>query len=115
MKRTTKPKEVPPPCQYKRGEPRLRELVNVGVLFTETRGGFNMVLTRVPCIGEEIAHPEGLFRVVSVEHQQLDNYGWSEFGNHAIVEVESVPDLTWNERNGKPPPKKPRFRRPRSS
>ena len=61
-------------------------------LFTEERGGFPLVLTRVPCVGEHIAREAEIYRVVHVEHQMLDNHGWNAFGSHSIVDVVRVPD-----------------------
>lgn len=100
MKRTSE--EVPPPL-YPRPQPLLRDVVQV-CFFTPTGIIFNVYLTRVPAVGEDVAIGATIYRVSQVQHCALEQDGRSRFGSHASVDVVEIAEP---ER----PPVKPRGKR----
>jgi hypothetical protein len=69
--------------------PRLRELVFVHVYAVD--GDFDLLLTRVPGIGEEINQEDRSYKVVRVQHEPVENDGRARLGWHAFVDAELLP------------------------
>ena len=88
-----------------RFEPRLRELVHVTGRPVGTQDWFDILLTRVPGLGEEVELDCEAYRVVQVTHAPVGYDGRAELGWHAMIEVELVPELG-------PVPSHPNPRRP---
>lgn len=80
-------------------KPRLRELVYVRLLF-EDKDGTEVLLTRVPGLGDEIEHDGLIYRINRVRHYPVNADGRADFGWHAFVWLELLPEQT--------PPSKPR-------
>jgi hypothetical protein len=95
------PGQCPPewqrPC-----EPRLRELVDVTGRPVGTNDWFDLLLTRVPCLGEEVEIEAETYRVVRVTHAPVSYDGRVELGWHAMIEVELVPEPEPEARRRKP-------------
>ena len=72
--------------RYNRSHPLLRELVSV-CAFANGVPFFTTLLTRVPGLGEEIAHEDKYYRVARVQHEPVDDDGRTRAGYHAFVEV----------------------------
>jgi len=53
--------------------------------------GFDVLLTRVPCIGEEIIQEDRSYRITRVQHVECDRDGKARWGCHAFLEAELVP------------------------
>jgi hypothetical protein len=52
---------------------------------------FSALLTRVPCVGEEVTCEADTFKVVRVIHQSVNAKGQSACGLHALLDVELMP------------------------
>jgi hypothetical protein len=65
--------------RYDRSHPLLRELVDVNV-YGDDGVWFDVLLTRVPGLGEEIHKDEKSYKVVRVWHQPVDDDGRTPFG-----------------------------------
>ena len=72
--------------RYNRSHPLLRELVSVCVYANGVQF-FTTLLTRVPGLGEEIAHEDKYYRVVRVQHEPVDDDGRTRARYHAFVDV----------------------------
>jgi len=70
--------------------PLLRELVLVHV-DVDDGTSFDMLLTRVPGIGEEINREDRSYKVLHVQHEPVDDDGRARFGWHAFVDAELQP------------------------
>ncbi len=68
----------------------------------------NVLLSRVPAIGEEVAVEARIYRVIGVQHSTLDLDGRAAFGTHAHLTVVEVPDVDYLHR-----PESPALRRTR--
>lgn len=68
----------------------------------------NVLLSRVPTIGEEVAVEARIYRVIGVQHSTLDFDGRAKFGTHAHLTVVEVPDVDYLHR-----PESPALRRTR--
>lgn len=89
--RRTAPQEVPPPHErYNRAHPLLRELVLVHVGGNDGES-FDVLLSRVPGIGEEICREDRTYKVLRVIHDSVDDDGRARSGWHAIVDTELQP------------------------
>jgi hypothetical protein len=69
---------------YNRAHPLLRELVTITVFGDDGRI-FDVLLTRVPCVGEFISKEDYYYKITRVEHFPVDDDGRSFAGSHAIV------------------------------
>jgi hypothetical protein len=99
--RKLKPLEWPPSHpRYDPDKPLLRELVLVEVA-TDREEYRTILLTRVPCVGEEIAIEADTFKVTRVLHAVVDDDGRAFCGTHAYV------DALWQPEE----PRKPRKRK----
>ena len=85
---------------YDQSHPRLKELVLVNVLVKEDVF-FDLLLTRVPSIGEEINREDRSYKITRVRHEPVDPDGRARFGWHAFVDAELLPEDII-------PPKKPK-------
>lgn len=85
------PGEMPPNWRQ-RFDPILREIVFVSGRPADTDDWFSLFLTRVPCVGEEIGIEAECYRVVRVTHMPVGYDGRARLGNHALIEVELVPE-----------------------
>lgn len=81
-------------------KPLLREIVFVHVSATDGTT-IECLLTRVPGIGEEIVREDKKYRILRVQHHEVDNDGRAAFGWHAFVDAELLPD-----EDEKPPKRK---------
>jgi len=72
-------------------EPRLSEIVLLHV-HTAADDDFDLLLTRVPGLGEEISREGRSYKIVRVQHEPVDDGGRARFGWHAFIEAEIVPD-----------------------
>ena len=52
---------------------------------------FDVYLTRVPGIGEEIIREDRTYKVLRVRHEAVDDDGKARFGWHAFIEGELQP------------------------
>lgn len=86
-----------------RFEPRLRELVYVTGRPVNTQDWFDVLLTRVPGLGEEVGIETDCYRVVRVTHMPVGYDGRAYFGWHAMIEVELVPEPEPRRRKSKKP------------
>ena len=77
--------------RYDRSKPLLRELVTISA-FTDDGDAFDIILTRVPCIGEEISRGSKTYTITSVQHAPVDDDGRSPYGSHGYVEAMFKPD-----------------------
>ena len=77
--------------RYNRSHPLLRELVDVNV-YCDDGVWFDVLLTRVPGLGEEIHRDEKSYKVVRVWHQPVDDDGRTRFGWHALLDAELQPE-----------------------
>ena len=75
--------------RYNPDHPLLRELVFVHVYAKD--GDFDILLTRVPGIGEEINKEDWSYKVVRVQHEPVDDDGRARLGWHAFVDAELLP------------------------
>jgi hypothetical protein len=64
-------------------------LVNVSV---EDGSSFDVQLTRVPGIGEEIIREDWSYRVIRVQHEAVDSERKTRSGWHAFVDVNREPE-----------------------
>ena len=48
---------------------------------------FDILLTRVPGIGEEINREDRSYRILRVQHEPLDDEGRPRFGWHAFIDA----------------------------
>jgi hypothetical protein len=62
----------------------------------------NVLLSRVPTIGEEVAVDASIYRVIGVQHSALDLDGRAAFGTHAHLTVVEVPDVGYLHRPESP-------------
>ena len=53
---------------------------------------FTLYLSRVPCIGEEVFCEGETYLIIRVQHDELDEDGHAEVGNHAYLTGSWVPD-----------------------
>ena len=53
---------------------------------------FEILLTRVPGIGEEIMREDRYYKVVRVQHEPVDDDGRTRFGCHAAIDAELLPE-----------------------
>jgi hypothetical protein len=88
MKRS---KSTPLHPRYDRSHALLRELVSVRVDASDG-ASFSTLLTRVPCIGEAIAHEGKFYRILRVFHESVDDDGRAFAGYHAYIDAEYWPD-----------------------
>lgn len=86
---------APPHPLFDRSKRRLRELVDVCMGSHDGMPLLNVLLSRVPAIGEEVSVDAKLFRVIGVQHEALDFDGRAPFGTHAHLTVVEVPDAGW--------------------
>ncbi len=49
---------------------------------------FDMLLTRVPCVGEELNREDRSYKVTRVQHEPCDHQGYVRLGWHAFVDVD---------------------------
>ncbi len=82
--------EVVPGSLRDPSQPRLRELVFVHVDF-DAKKSFDTLMTRVPCIGEEIVREDKSYKVVRVQHEPVGASGRARFGWHAFIEAYLMP------------------------
>ena len=76
--------------RYDRSHPLLRELVRVHV-DADDGASFDMLLTRVPGIGEELVPEDRCYKALRVQHEPVDNDGRARCGWHAFIEAELLP------------------------
>lgn len=89
-----KPLEIPLVHErYDWRHPLLRELVSVTV-FGSDNLMFDVLLTRVPSVGEEIEHGAKQYKVLHVTHVETDDDGRTCCGSHAHVMAELLPPDT---------------------
>lgn len=93
---------------FNRSERRLREIVDVCMGSHDGMPLINVLLSRVPAIGEEVAVEARIYRVIGVQHSTLDFDGRAAFGTHAHLTVVEVPDVDYLHR-----PESPALRRTR--
>lgn len=74
-----------------RGQPLLREIVRIGVS-SDDGSSFDISLTRVPCVGEEISKNGAVYRITQVRHAAVDDDGRARLGWHALVDAVLVPE-----------------------
>lgn len=84
-----KKNEPPPEPRWSPHEPRLSELVSV-VVHLRSGEFHDVLLTRVPAIGEEIVDGITAYRVTRVQHNPLDVSGRSFLGWHAMVDADVI-------------------------
>jgi hypothetical protein len=82
--------------RYDPSHPLLRELVLVHVDGNDGES-FDVLLTRVPGLGEEIDREDRSYKVARVQHEPVDDDGRARFGWHAFIEAHLQPE-------GKRPP-----------
>jgi hypothetical protein len=101
-RKRTEPK--PPHERYNPAHPLLRELVLVNV---DVGNGtsFDVLLTRVPSVGEEITREGDEYRLTRVQHYPVDDDGRAYLGYHAFVFAELLPQ------DDEPTPKRKRSRK----
>lgn len=69
---------------------RLRDVLLIHAVASDgTR--FDILLTRVPCIGENISIEDRSYRVVRVDHEPVNSEGVARLGWHAFLDVERLP------------------------
>lgn len=85
-----KKKEYVPHPRYDPRVPLLRELVRVHVDGDDGLS-VDVLLTRIPGIGEEIVIEGQSYRIHRVQHDVVDDDGRA-FGWHAFVDAEHVPE-----------------------
>jgi hypothetical protein len=85
-----------------RSERRLRELVDVSIGSHDGMPLLNVLLSRVPTLGEEIEVKGRIYRVIGVQHSTLDLDGRAALGSHAYLTVVEVPDAGWLHRPESP-------------
>ena len=91
MVRRKKAPESPPLHErYNPAHPLLRELVLVHVCATDGTH-FDMLLTRVPGIGEELSQEDRIYRILRVQHEPINDDGRARFGWHAFIDAELLP------------------------
>jgi hypothetical protein len=83
-------KEKQPHERHNPAHPLLRELVLVHVDGTDG-AFFDVLLTRVPGIGEEIIREDRYYKVLRVQHESVDDDGRARFGWHAFVDADLLP------------------------
>ena len=71
--------------RYDPAHPLLHELVLVHVDGNDGES-FDVLLTRVPAIGEEINREARSYKALRVQHEPVDNDGRARLGWHAFVE-----------------------------
>jgi hypothetical protein len=84
-------RETPLHERYDRSHPLLRELVTVNVQ-CDDGVWFDVLLTRVPGLVEEMHREEKSYKVIRVWHQPVDDDGRTPFGWHALVDAELQPE-----------------------
>ena len=95
-----RPMQSPPLHErYDRSHPLLRELVSVHVNSNDG-ARFDVLLTRVPCIGEAIEHAGKYYCVLRVFHTPVDDDGRAYIGYHAMIDAnywpeENLPPANW--------------------
>ncbi len=77
--------------RYDPSHPLLRELVFIHV-YGDDGESFDVLLTRVPGIGDEIDREAVSYRVVRVQHEPVDDDGRARLGWHAFVEAQLQPE-----------------------
>jgi hypothetical protein len=86
-----KAQETRPHERYNHLHPLLRELVFVHVDAVDGTK-FDMLLTRVPGIGEEINREAKSYKILRVQHEPVDDDGRARFGWHAFIDAELQPE-----------------------
>jgi hypothetical protein len=86
-----KREEQPLHPRYDRSQPLLRELVSVHIDGNDGES-FDVRLTRVPGIGEEIVRQQNTYKVKRVRHYSVDDDGRAFLGYHAFVKGEFIPE-----------------------
>jgi hypothetical protein len=99
---------------YDRSRRRLQEIVDICMGSHDGMPLFNVLLSRVLTIGEEVAVGPRIFRVIGVQHSPLDLDGRATFGTHAHLTVVEVPDAGWLTSPEQPSSRKPRRERGRT-
>jgi hypothetical protein len=74
------------PPRYNPAIPLLKELVLVHVDATDG-AKFDVHLTRVPGIGEEIVLENRSYQIIRVQHAIVNDDGRAEFGWHAFIQA----------------------------
>lgn len=64
----------------------LRDVVLICVQVMGAKS-FDMLMTRVPTIGEEINREDRSYLVLRVQHEPIDSEGYARLGWHAFVEA----------------------------
>jgi len=88
-KRTSKKQAVALPSWEERG-PAVRTYVLVHV-YVGASDGFDISLSRVPGLGEEINVEDRSYKVTRVQHEPVDEYGRARLGWHAFVDADLLP------------------------
>jgi hypothetical protein len=96
---------------FDRRQRRLREIVNVCMGSHDGMPLRDVLLSRVPTIGEEIAVEARIYRVIRVQHSTLDLDGRAALGTHAYVTVVEVPDVGYLKRPASPIPRRSRTKK----
>jgi hypothetical protein len=79
---------------------------------------FQILLTRVPGIGEEFVREDKSYKIVRAQHYIVDDDGRAAFGWHALVDVELQPEEEYTpqkrqkEGSGKEKPRRKSSKRP---
>ena len=95
-----KPIACTPHERYDPSHPLLRELVLIHV-DADDGSSFDMLLTRVPGIGELVGREDRSYKVLRVWHEPVDDDGRGRFGWHAFIDVELQPREEAIPRRGK--------------
>jgi hypothetical protein len=100
---------------FNRSERRLCEIVDVCMGSHDGMPLLNVLLSRVPTIGEEVAVEARIYRVIGVQHSTLDLDGRAAFGTHAHLTVVEVPDEGYLHRPERPVAQRTRRKKPRGN
>lgn len=107
---SAEPPTLPHPL-FDRRHRRLREIVDVCMGSHDGMPLRNVLLSRVPTIGEEVAVEATIYRVIGVQHATLDLDGRATFGTHAHLTVVEVPDVDLLKSPASPVPRRSRRKR----
>jgi hypothetical protein len=67
---------------------RLWVLIHVHV---DGEDGFDIALTRVPCVGEQVNRDDRSYAVTKVQHEPIEISGKARFGWAAFIDAELLP------------------------
>ncbi len=92
-KRPLLPVEVPIlHARPDRSQSRLRDIVSIHVDVMNNDTYFDVYLSRVPGLGEEITYGPREYQVIRVIHMPVDNDGRPGIGSHAYVDANILPE-----------------------